>query len=385
MGLVSDGGVHSGWAHIEALIELAAQEGVPDLVVHAFTDGRDTLPTVGAGLHRRARALAAPRGPHRHRRRALLRDGPRPALGAHQARLRRDRPRRGLARRRPPTAAIAAARERDETDEFIKPTVIGDYDGMADGDVVDPLQLPPRPRPRAHQGARRARTSTSSIAATPPEIELTTLTEYHEGWPYPVAFPPRAPETTLAEVLAERGRAPAARRRDREVRPRHLLLQRRPRGGVGGGGARAGRLAARRPHLRPQAGDERRRGGRGVRRAAGARATTASGSSTSPTPTWSATPATSPPRSPRSRPSTAASARSSRRSTRAGGACLITADHGNAEQMLEPDGSPNTAHSLNPVPFIVTVVGDRRSATAASSPTSRRRRSRCSGSSSRRR
>jgi 2,3-bisphosphoglycerate-independent phosphoglycerate mutase len=40
-----------------------------------------------------------------------------------------------------------------------------------------------------------------------------------------------------------------------------------------------------------------------------------------------------------------------------GGACAVTADHGNAEQMLEPDGSPNTAHSLNPVPFVVTVPG----------------------------
>jgi 2,3-bisphosphoglycerate-independent phosphoglycerate mutase len=38
-----------------------------------------------------------------------------------------------------------------------------------------------------------------------------------------------------------------------------------------------------------------------------------------------------------------------------GGACVITADHGNADNMLEPDGSPNTAHSLNPVPLIVTV------------------------------
>jgi 2,3-bisphosphoglycerate-independent phosphoglycerate mutase len=40
-----------------------------------------------------------------------------------------------------------------------------------------------------------------------------------------------------------------------------------------------------------------------------------------------------------------------------GGALLITADHGNADHMLEPDGSPNTAHSLNPVPAIVTVEG----------------------------
>jgi 2,3-bisphosphoglycerate-independent phosphoglycerate mutase len=36
---------------------------------------------------------------------------------------------------------------------------------------------------------------------------------------------------------------------------------------------------------------------------------------------------------------------------------VVTADHGNADHMLEPDGSPNTAHSLNPVPLIVTVPG----------------------------
>ncbi len=41
----------------------------------------------------------------------------------------------------------------------------------------------------------------------------------------------------------------------------------------------------------------------------------------------------------------------------AGGACVVTADHGNADHMLEPDGSPNTAHSLNPVPLIVTASG----------------------------
>ncbi len=40
-----------------------------------------------------------------------------------------------------------------------------------------------------------------------------------------------------------------------------------------------------------------------------------------------------------------------------GGACIVTADHGNCDNMLEPDGSPNTAHSLNPVPLIVTVDG----------------------------
>jgi len=43
----------------------------------------------------------------------------------------------------------------------------------------------------------------------------------------------------------------------------------------------------------------------------------------------------------------------------AGGVCVITADHGNAEQMLEVDGTPSTAHSLNPVPLILTVDGAR--------------------------
>src|SRR5207248_11186690 len=40
-----------------------------------------------------------------------------------------------------------------------------------------------------------------------------------------------------------------------------------------------------------------------------------------------------------------------------GGACVVTADHGNCDHMLEPDGAPNTAHSLNPVPLVVTVAG----------------------------
>jgi 2,3-bisphosphoglycerate-independent phosphoglycerate mutase len=44
---------------------------------------------------------------------------------------------------------------------------------------------------------------------------------------------------------------------------------------------------------------------------------------------------------------------------REGGVCVVTADHGNADNVLEPDGSPNTAHSTNPVPLIVTVEGVR--------------------------
>jgi 2,3-bisphosphoglycerate-independent phosphoglycerate mutase len=42
---------------------------------------------------------------------------------------------------------------------------------------------------------------------------------------------------------------------------------------------------------------------------------------------------------------------------RQGGVCVITADHGNAEDMLASGGGPNTAHSLNPVPLILTTPG----------------------------
>ena len=48
LGLVSDGGVHSSLGHLRALIELASSRGVPEVFVHAFTDGRDTSPHSGA-------------------------------------------------------------------------------------------------------------------------------------------------------------------------------------------------------------------------------------------------------------------------------------------------------------------------------------------------
>ena len=79
LGLVSAGGVHASMDHLRALIELAGREGVPDVVVHAFTDGRDTLPDSGRRLRGRGRGVG--RRAHRERHRPLLRDGPRQALG----------------------------------------------------------------------------------------------------------------------------------------------------------------------------------------------------------------------------------------------------------------------------------------------------------------
>ena len=141
IGLVSDGGVHSGWDHIEALIRLGGELGVPDLVVHAFTDGRDTLPKAGEGYlatvedwladaagdgRRRASAAssaatsrwtATSAGTASSRRTTCSST----AAGAH-------------APRRP--EAVRAAYERGETDEFITATTVGDEARIRPGDSV---------------------------------------------------------------------------------------------------------------------------------------------------------------------------------------------------------------------------------------------------------
>ena len=101
-------------------------------------------------------------------------------------------------------AAIAEAYERGETDEFVKPTVVGDYRGMAEGDVAFFVNFRPD----------RAREMTMALAdpgfdgfsrSGGPLVDLTTMTSYRKGWPYPVAFPEERPKTTIAEVISEAG------------------------------------------------------------------------------------------------------------------------------------------------------------------------------------
>ena len=89
MGLCSDGGVHSQLTHLYALLEMAKREGVEQVFVHCFMDGRDTAAESGIGYIRDIAEADARdrRGQHRVRRRTLLRDGSRQALGAHRPRV----------------------------------------------------------------------------------------------------------------------------------------------------------------------------------------------------------------------------------------------------------------------------------------------------------
>jgi 2,3-bisphosphoglycerate-independent phosphoglycerate mutase len=354
LGLLSDGGVHSGWEHIEAAIELASQEGVPDVVVHAFTDGRDTLPHGGltyvAELERwlrQAGRVGTVGGRYyamdrdtRWERVKLAYDAIVHARGQHAA--------SGV-------EAVEASYAAEETDEFVKPTVIGDYDGVAAGDVAIFLNFRPD----------RAREMTRALAEPnfeefprggAPTLDLTTMTEYRKGWPYPVAFPEQRPRTTLAKTIAAAGgrqlhvaetekyahvtyffNGGVEQEYDGEE---HVLVEsprdvptydHKPEMSAAGaaeafvshwraGSYRFGIINFANPDMV---------GHTGVIPAAVKAVETVD-----------------------EQLGLVVEAVLAK-----GGACIVTADHGNCDHMLEPDGSPNTAHSLNPVPLIVTAEG----------------------------
>src|ERR687892_395062 len=182
IGLISDGGVHSGWEHIEAVIELAGEEGVSELILHALTDGRDTLPTAAGrywGMDRDRRWDRTKR--------------------SYDAIVHARAPREENA-----VQAIRESYERDVTDEFIEPIVIGDYDGAEHDEPFIFINFrPDRARQLTRALGEPDFAEFDRGGAGP--FQVTTMTEYRHGWTYPVAFPPREPETTLAQVIAEEG------------------------------------------------------------------------------------------------------------------------------------------------------------------------------------
>jgi 2,3-bisphosphoglycerate-independent phosphoglycerate mutase len=182
------------------------------------------------------------------------------------------------------------------------------------------------------------------------------MTEYHEGWPYPVAYPPREPDTTLAEVLAERGERQlhvaetekyahvtyffnGGREREWEGEEHCLVPSPRDVPTYDHKPEMSAEAAAGEFTERWTAGAYRF----GVINFANADMVGHTGDIPAAVRAVEA--------ADRGLGEVVAAVHGT------GGACLITADHGNAEEMLEPDGAPNTAHSTNPVPLIVTVSG----------------------------
>ncbi len=342
IGLVSDGGVHSSIEHLQALVGLGRSLGVPDLVVHAFTDGRDTSPTAGAGYLERVEAWDGVRvgtvigryyamdrdnrTERTERARALLVDG----VAAHHVEHAPD--------------AAREAYARDETDEFIDATTVGAEARIRPGDSVIAFNFRPD----------RMREITQALAHEP--SLYVTLAEYEEGWPYPVAFPPHRPATTLSAVAAAHG-----------LKQLHVAeTEKYPHVTYFFGGGEEHPYAGERRELVASPRD---------------------------VPTYDHKPAMSAPEAARAFvdawgeggfgfgiinfanadmvghtgviPAAVQAVETVDRclgevveAVRSrGGVCVITADHGNADHMLEDDGAVNTAHSLNPVPMIVTLEG----------------------------
>jgi 2,3-bisphosphoglycerate-independent phosphoglycerate mutase len=211
IGLVSDGGVHSHERHLYALVELAARLALPRVFVHAITDGRDTSPT--SGVHHIGR-LEEVLARHRTGRIATV-------CGRYYAmdRDRRwDRTRqaydaftRGVGAASGLSAVELVRRSYAEgvTDEFIRPSIVVDADGapvgtIADGDSIVFFNF----------RADRMRQIVRALAfeefdgferAVHPRAACTTMTEYDATFGLPVVFPPEQFRGNLAEVLQARG------------------------------------------------------------------------------------------------------------------------------------------------------------------------------------
>jgi 2,3-bisphosphoglycerate-independent phosphoglycerate mutase len=134
IGLVSPGGVHSHQDHGAALAGLLRKAGIK-VIVHALTDGRDTPPQSAADDLARLRAALpddVPIGTVIGRYFAMDRDKRWDRVGRAYAAMAEAEG----AHFDTPAAAIHAAYQQEKYDEFIPPSVIGDYKGMADGDAI---------------------------------------------------------------------------------------------------------------------------------------------------------------------------------------------------------------------------------------------------------
>jgi 2,3-bisphosphoglycerate-independent phosphoglycerate mutase len=344
IGLVSSGGVHSSEEHLKALIRLAAEWNVPDLVIHAFTDGRDTSPTSGAasvaGIEAVSRELGAGRiGSVIGRYYAMDRDQ-RWERTEQAVALLTD----GVAEHHAETGeqAVKDAYERGETDEFITATTVGEEARIRPGDAVLAFNFRP-------DRMRQITTKLSEVVGD----RYTTLTQYDEDWTFPVVFPPHRPAITLAKVLADAG-AGQLHVAETEKYPHVTYFfnggEEHPYPGEVRELAPSPRDVPTYDHKPEMSAREATEGFLrhwGEQDFAFAIINFANADMVGHTGDIpAAVTAVETVDECLGRIVEAVHAK--------GGACIVTADHGNADEMLEEDGSPDTAHSLNAVPLIVT-------------------------------
>lgn len=211
MGLFSYGGVHSHMDHMRALVEMAKKEGVEEVYIHTFLDGRDVPPQTAledmkaheefcksTGIAKTAtvsgRYYAMDRD-KRWERIKLAYD----ALTLGEGILADDS-----------VSAVSMAYERGENDEFVKPTVVTDENGkpvatVKDGDSIIFFNFRPD----------RARQMTYAFVnddfdgferKVKPQVHYVCMAEYDENLDIPIAYPPETITNTLGEVLSKNNR-----------------------------------------------------------------------------------------------------------------------------------------------------------------------------------
>ena len=354
IGLVGSGGVHASQRHLRALLDLAAHEGLERVVVHAFTDGRDSRPDAALGVMAELETAGVTVGTvvgryyamdrdHRWERTRKAYDAMVHGVGSNYSTARE---------------AVSASYAAGVGDEFIEPAVIGPPDrGRIRGeDAVIFFNFRPD----------RARQLTIALTqrdfdgfdrgAAPPWPSLTTMTRYKAEFTAAPIFEAEDVRQGLAEVVSGAGRPQLhvaetekyahvtfffnGGREEPFDGERRVLVQSPQHVATYDQAPEMSAFGVRDAVLQGlDAGDNDlivvnfanadMVGHTGVVPAAVRGIETVDACMA------------------QIRPAVAA----------AGGLLCVTADHGNSEVMLEPDGSPNTAHTANPVPLWIDRPG----------------------------
>jgi 2,3-bisphosphoglycerate-independent phosphoglycerate mutase len=336
LGLVSGGGVHSHLDHLRALLELARRQGMDDRTfVHAFTDGRDVSP------HSAVRDIA-----ELPAEKVASIAGRYYAMDRDKRWERTERALETIVSEGPvwgqtPAMAVQASYDAGVTDEFIVPIALEGRPRLGEGDTAIFFNFRPD---RARQLA---------IKLLEGGFDLTTMTRYHEDFDCPVAFEQRDVDETMAQVLAEHG----ARQLHVAETEKYAHVTYFFNGGREDEWQGETRILIPSPRDVPSYDRKPEMSAREVasrfceeigRGYAFAVVNFANPDMVGHTGSIAAV--TTAVETVDACLGEVVGAVES-----AGGVSLITADHGNAEQMLEPDGtSPHTAHTTNPVPLLLT-------------------------------
>jgi 2,3-bisphosphoglycerate-independent phosphoglycerate mutase len=336
LGLVSYGGVHSHIDHVRALLELARRQGMEDQTfIHAFTDGRDVSPTSAVDdlAELPVDRIATVVGRYYAMDRDQRWERTEQALGALVGPD-------GLTTR-DPIAGIRRSYEEGVTDEFIEPIAIEGRPRLAPEDAVILFNFRPD----------RGRQLTQKLLAS--GFDVTTMTSYRDDFDVPLAFAEQEVTDTVAEVLAEHG-VPQLHVAETE---KYAHVTYFFNGGREKEWPGETRILVPSPRDVPSYDHKPEMSAREVTD----RFVDALGSGdygfavlNFANPDMVGHTGSIPATVRAVETVDECLGRVVDAVSRNGGVALITADHGNAEQMLAEDGTPHTAHTSNPVPLVVT-------------------------------